>query len=59
MTFTGRDLASFLDMLRYDRPTVVDWTHEADRFGVTLESPRPFTVDRWASFGLLVGVIER
>jgi hypothetical protein len=47
------DMAGFLDMLRYDRPTVETWDYSVDTFTVTLIFPdRPPTFDRWASFGL-------
>jgi len=51
-----REVASLLDMLRYDAATVVSWDRAKDlrdRHGwlVTLRSDR-YTPDRWASFGL-------
>lgn len=57
------DMAGFLDMLRYDNATVVDWTTVTPeqgmvRYEVTLRSAPDrtpgfeFTTDRWASFGL-------
>lgn len=52
----NRDMPGFLDMLRYDRATVVDWAREAGsndpRFGVTLAAERYPTVRRWISFGI-------
>lgn len=52
------DLPGFLDMLRYDGCTVATWGSGDGRYVVTLESPRRFTVDRWASFGLRLEELE-
>lgn len=68
--FSTRDLPGFLDMLRYDQPTVIDWSNvDTDRAGVlsytaTLRSNPErtpgyeFTPDRWASFGLYLKDME-
>lgn len=62
--FTERDLAGFLDMLRYDNCTVVDWTrgtslHRGESSFIVRLRSNPdrtpgfeFTTDRWSSFGL-------
>lgn len=64
VTFRVADLPGLLDMLRYDRATVVDWDRltsgegRDERFSVPLQSSPDrtpgfeFTPDRWASFGL-------
>lgn len=47
------DWPGFLDMLRYDRPTVRTWDHDSNGvFSVELEFDRLPTLDRWHSFGL-------
>ena len=64
VAISEHDLPSFLDMLRYDRCTVVSWERSGSNmlggrgFSVTLQSAPgrttgfEFTYDRWASFGL-------
>lgn len=53
------ELDAFLDMLRYERCTVMDWAPlryergRGQRYTVALTGPR-FTPERWASFGLKV-----
>lgn len=59
--FHDRDMAGFLDMLRYDRAVVESWSHRFrdltqkgnDTWTVTLLADR-FTPDRWSSFGLVI-----
>lgn len=49
-------IAGFLDMLRYDRVKVVDWTYGAGgAFIVTIEAAAAstsITAERWESFGM-------
>lgn len=58
------NMAGFLDMMRYDAAQVQDWsawtdytyspgTNEKVRV-VLYKMGRPFTKDRWASFGLII-----
>ena len=56
-------MAGFLDMMRYDTATVIEWavSERGERRGeetylVTLSSTR-FTPDRWASFGIFPKVV--
>ena len=67
--FSERDVPSFLDMLRYDRPTVEDWSRaetgrRGETFVVTLLSQPgrtpgyEFTPARWESFGLYLKDME-
>lgn len=64
VSFRVGDLPGFLDMLRYDQCTVLDWDQTSrgegrdSRFEVTLRSMPgrttgyEFTSQRWESFGL-------
>jgi hypothetical protein len=58
VTIGERDIPGFLDMLRYDGCTVVDWARVGDNYRITLRGNPTrldiyaFTVERWASFGL-------
>jgi hypothetical protein len=49
-------MAGFLDMLRYDRVQVIDWTYGAgEAFIVTIKAAAAntsLTTERWESFGL-------
>jgi hypothetical protein len=53
---TTSDIGGFLDMMRYDRAIVRTWSVETDQgrpfYAVTIETPRPATLDRWHSFDL-------
>lgn len=52
---SASSFAGFLDMLRYDRARVVDWTNGlkgTQTFAVTIQTERPATIERWESFGL-------
>ena len=44
-------LTGFLDMLRYEGATVIDWSRTGDGYIVTLAS-RDCTYARWRSMGL-------
>ncbi len=54
----GGDLAGFLDMLRYDGATVIDWMlwnsddGRENGFTVFFLTDRPATMDRWHSMGM-------
>ena len=55
----GGDLGAVLDMLRYDGAQVLGWssgdvTPRGHRWTLRIRSDRPFTDDRWSSFGLRV-----
>lgn len=55
-------IAGFLDMLRYDRVKVIDWTYGAgDAFIVTIEAEAAktsITAERWESFGMYPREVE-
>lgn len=61
----GGDVASFLDMLRYERAVVIDWTHltalttheSTSVFEVTLRSKHPVP-ERWHSFMITPYIVE-
>lgn len=46
-------LGGLFDMLRYDHAKISDWTHEDGVVTLRMTSDRPFTFDRWHSFGLI------
>jgi hypothetical protein len=59
----GGDLGAVFDMLRYDGAQVLGWTKgettpRGTRWSLRLRSERPFTQDRWSSFGLRVSDVE-
>lgn len=46
------DLSGLLDMLRYERSNVENWTRIEKGLRVDIVGPRPPVTDRWISFGM-------